>query len=262
MMSSCKTTDQAAQKQSLLHSAPQYGFEYKKFATTPLPIYGWARIDSPEQSVHVYIEGDGFAYISKSRASSDPTPTKSVAMNLAKADTHDNVVYLARPCHFGTDNDFKTVCHKKYWTTHRYGQNVLQSFHAALNSIGSHKFDLIGHSGGANIAGLIAVSRNDIQSIRTVAGNVDNDFFTRHHNVSDMPYSLNMADYAAKLSNIPQYHFIAQTDKFVPKDIYQNYRSKLSSLNCTNTEIITGTKHLSGWASQWPQLIKKSPACG
>ena len=251
----CKTTDQSNQKDNFATQATSYGFEYRAFQNGPLPIYGWVRLNDPAQPLHVYIEGDGFAYITKSRPSSDPTPTRPIALDLAKADPHVNVVYLGRPCHYGSEVDFKTVCHKKYWTTHRFGQRVMDSFQTALNDLGVHDYHLIGFSGGANIAGLLAVSRTDVKSIRSVAGNVDNNFFTRYHKVSDMPYSHNMADYATQLSNIPQYHFIAEKDKFVPIDIFKSYQLKLNDQSCVGHETVPNTTHLDGWGTQWDDLF-------
>jgi pimeloyl-ACP methyl ester carboxylesterase len=257
----CKTTDQASQKNDFATQAASYGFDYRTFQNGPLPIYGWVRLNDPSQPIHVYIEGDGFAYITKSRPSSDPTPTRPIALDLAKIDRYANVVYLGRPCHYASDHDFKTTCHKKYWTTHRFDQTVVNSFQAVLNDLGGDGYHLIGFSGGANIAGLLAASRTDVASIRTIAGNVDNDFFTSFHKVSDMPYSLNMADYADRLSSIPQYHFIAAEDKFVPIDIFKSYQSKLNDQSCVSYEVVSNTTHLDGWVVQWPTLLRRPFPC-
>ncbi len=214
----------------------------------------------------IYIEGDGYAYISKSKPSSNPTPKTPVALMLSLTDKNSKAVYyVARPCQYIKDALFQERCSKKYWTTHRYSQEIMNSFHHTLNDIKSNTnikyFDLIGFSGGGNIAGLLAASRDDIASIRTVAGNVDNDFFTKFHKVSPMPYSLNMADYAEQLSSIPQIHFIAEDDKFVPHDIYNNYQQQLPAQACVHHQIVKGTTHLDGWADRWPALLQLTPSC-
>jgi hypothetical protein len=143
----------------------------------------------------IYIEGDGFAYISKSRPSKNPTPKTPVGLLLSLQDHKSKAIYyIGRPCQYIEENLFNEKCREKHWTTHRYAPEIIDSFHYVLDHIKSEtnitQFDLIGFSGGANIAGLLATTRKDVKSIRTVAGNVDNIFFTRYHNVSAMPYSL------------------------------------------------------------------------
>lgn len=211
----------------------------------------------------IYIEGDGFAYLSRGRPTNDPTPKTPVALKLAVQDPADSVYYFARPCQYINDN---TPCPQRYWTTHRYARKVVESFDSALNRIkGDHPhikgFHLVGFSGGGNIAGLLAAQRDDIQSFRTVAGNLDNDFFTDFHEVSAMPYSLNMADEADILYTIPQVHFISENDKFVPPPIAQSYLRQLPSQQCVKTITVEDTTHLDGWAGQWQALLKVEPAC-
>lgn len=221
------------------------------------------RTSSQATMATLYIEGDGFAYLSKSRPSGDPTPKTPVALGLAVQDPSPNVYYLARPCQYIKEPN---ACHPKYWTTHRYGQKVLVSFEDVLDTIKQENghieaFHLIGFSGGANIAGLLAAKRDDIATIRTVAGNLDNDFFTNFHDVSAMPYSLNMADYSEILTSIPQIHFISDNDKFVPPIIAQSYLNKLQNQFCVQTITVKDTMHLSGWTEQWQHLLKIEPDC-
>lgn len=214
----------------------------------------------------IYIEGDGFAYITKSRPSSNPTPKTPVGLMLAAEDrTSQAVYYIARPCQYIKGDQFKQKCETKYWTTHRYAPEIIQSFNQALDKIKSENqiagFNLVGFSGGANIAGLLAATRDDVHSIRSVAGNVDNDFFTQFHQVSPMPYSLNMANYANKLADLPQVHFVSNHDKFVPLDISQSYLKKLPHQNCTQIIQVGKTTHLDGWQDKWNTLIQNTPLC-
>jgi hypothetical protein len=48
----------------------------------------------------LYIEGDGFAWLSRSEPSLDPTPRAATGLALAAVDSASNVAYLARPCQF------------------------------------------------------------------------------------------------------------------------------------------------------------------
>jgi len=231
-----------------------------------LPLYYHPIRTSGHRTATIYIEGDGYAYVSRSKPSSNPTPKTPVGLHLALADSDStNIYYAARPCQYIDDDRFQTQCDVKYWTTHRYGLAVVQSFHHLLDAIKSESivksFDLVGFSGGGNVAGLLAAERSDIRSIRTVAGNLDNDFFTAYHKVSDMPYSLNMADAAGKLADIPQIHFVAERDRLVPPVISASYARQLPHQACTDIRIVEDTSHLKGWAEQWPELLAIKPSC-
>jgi pimeloyl-ACP methyl ester carboxylesterase len=180
-----------------------------------------------------------------------------------KAEKPDGpIVYLGRPCHYASEYDFESRCHKRYWTTHRYAEDVIAAYDTIFDQLKSKYniigFNIIGFSGGGNIAGLLAARREDIRAITTIAGNVDNDFFTQYHRVSGMPSSLNMADYAQTLSVTPQIHYIAEDDRFVPPEIYQSYRAKLPHTNCTKAITVQGTTHLEGWDEQWTELRRQN----
>ena len=232
----------------------------------PFVLTSWKKFTAIGKSIHVYIEGDGLAWLNRSTPSNNPTPKHPVALALAAADPAPNVIYLARPCQYtkiGTANNY---CKQEYWMGKRFSREVIDSYHRALNQLSTQhdgvKFHLIGYSGGANIAGLLASEREDILSLRTVVGNVDNDFFTSFHRVSPMPLSLNMANNAnAALSAMPQFHFIAAKDKLVPVSIFKNYVQKLPPSSCLNSEIVDGTTHSDGWEERWKFLLHKTPVC-
>jgi predicted alpha/beta hydrolase family esterase len=247
---------------------PKHNLQSQHDLNTIIPIhYKTIKHADPQTNLAtIYIEGDGFAYITKSRPSNNPTPKTPVALMMASNDSQsDSIYYIARPCQYVQGDLFNQKCDKKYWTTHRYAPDIIKSFDQALNKIKADTnikyFDLVGFSGGANIAGLLSVQRNDIHSIRTVAGNVDNDYFTSFHNVSPMPYSLNMANYVSQLSQIPQIHFVSNNDEFVPFNINQSYTSKLPNQKCSQTIRVSKTTHLDGWFEQWPTLFKINPVC-
>lgn len=236
-------------------------------STKAIPTYYHAiRQSVQNDTATIYIEGDGFAYLSRSTPSKNPTPKTPVGLHLALQDnTSPSVYYIARPCQYISGDNFKR-CTTQYWTTHRYSAHILESFHHVLdhiklNSNISH-FDLVGFSGGANIAGLLATQRHDITSIRTVAGNLDNDFFTHFHQVSPMPHSLNMSNYTNRLQSVPQVHFISQNDEFVPPNISRSYLRKLDHTECVKAITVQHTTHLTGWREQWPQLLQiQPPSC-
>lgn len=238
-----------------------------EFAAAPFILTGWQKITRPGEPVHLYIEGDGFAWMTRNRPSANPTPKTPTGLYLAGADNGANVIYLARPCQYTpleapgnqgcSDSD--------YWLSKRFSAEVVASYMSVLDTIaqqtGAKEFIITGYSGGANIAGLLAARRSDITRFRSVAGNLDNDYFTRLHDVSAMPYSLNVADHAAQLATLPQIHFIGAEDETVPAEIYQSYALKAGASPCLKQQIVRGASHSEGWREAWPSLLNTSFSC-
>jgi hypothetical protein len=124
----------------------------------------------------VYIEGDGLAWLTSSIVSDDPTPRKPVGLELALRHPNSAVAYLARPCQYVEKADWRD-CGKKYWTSHRFAPEVIAASNAAIDALknraGASKLVLIGYSGGGAVAALVAARRHDVVQLITVAGNLD-----------------------------------------------------------------------------------------
>jgi hypothetical protein len=238
----------------------------KDIAASPFILASWQRVTDPSAPMNVYIEGDGSAWLNRTTPSLNPTPKNATALKLASIDPGPNVVYLARPCQFTDLGASGNDCRDYYWRGGRFSPEVINSFDQALEQISTLNnksgFHLIGYSGGANIAGLIAERRVDILSIRTVAGNIDNDAFVGLHKVSTMPSSLNMADKGEKLLGLPQMHFIGGEDNIIPPSIFDNYRRKAGPSPCIFSQTISGISHENGWEERWPELLMVEFACG
>lgn len=206
-------------------------------------------------TLRIYIEGDGLAYMSRNRYSPDPTPTDPVALRLATADPSQDVIWLARPCQYHKGPH----CNRKYWTSHRFAPEVIATYDHVLNRIkaetGAQSFELVGFSGGAAIAVLLTAKRDDIANIRTAAGNIDNAALIAHHDVSPMPHSLNPGDAAAQIADIPQYHFVGVRDEIVPPAISTAYMRKAGDTGCIKQHIVPNSTHTDGWGNQWRALL-------
>lgn len=227
----------------------------------------WNKINpniTNDHSIHIYIEGDGLSRLGPFTPSDDPTPINPVAFKLAALDTAPYVIYLARPCQYTMQNH-SNLCDSTYWTNKRYSYEVIESFNAALDNIKTHYhatgFHLIGFSGGANIAGLLAEQRQDILSLRTVAGNIDTDYFNKLHNVIPIPESLNMATKANLLANLPQRHFIGGKDINVPYSVFESYKQAQGPTSCTQVTYNAEADHTTGWIENWPEFLKLPVAC-
>ncbi len=227
-------------------------------------ITAWGHIDMPSKPINIYIEGDGKAWLSKYRKSLDPTPSDPIALKLAAIDNGPNVIYLARPCQYsGWRGD--GTCPNFYWTNGRTAPEVVEAYQIALDKIresyGPDYFNLIGYSGGASVALLVAAGRTDIGSIRTVAGNLDYDVFTSYHGVSPMAHSQNPVKVAHLLTKIPQVHFIGEEDSVVTIDLFKSWQQASGSIRCVKHVLVHDVNHYKGWAEEWRDLLARDPLC-
>jgi len=174
-----------------------------------------------------------------------------------------NLAYLARPCQWLEQKP--SSCQPKYWTSLRYSPEVISSLNHALDVLkqGSQaeSLELIGYSGGGTVALLLAARRQDVNSLRTIAGNLANSFFTRYHGVSDMPKSLDPVDFVAQLQSLPQLHFVGGADDVIPVEVAEYYHSKLASPHCAQYRVLSSVSHSSGWLELWPKLLSQSLPC-
>ena len=218
----------------------------------------YSRLETPGKPLTVYIEGDGRAWLSKNLLSKDPTPFHPMVLELAALDPSPNVVYLARPCQY--DNlAFQKPCGPEYWSDKRFSEEVISSMNEAVDffaeKAAASQVHLVGYSGGAAVAVLITERRQDIVSLRTVAGNLDPEALNRHHRVSPLSGSLDPIQAAPKISSIPQRHFIGANDKVVPPSVSENFLRASEDSACVKVTTVEGAGHHSGWAEKWKELI-------
>jgi len=256
----CATLDRDANADSI---AGPVGLKRMVMKTDPFILTTFARIRDPGQPVTVYIEGDGLAWLSRSEVSLDPTPREAMGLALAAADPSPNVVYLARPCQF-TVRAKNPTCGVPYWTGKRFAPEVVASMNQAVDQITAQvpgqKINLVGYSGGGAVAVLIAASRKDVGSIRTVAGNLDHAEVNRLNKVSPLSGSLNAIDVVREIAGIPQIHFSGAADTTVPPVIAQRFGAAAGS-SCVRLRTVPGTTHEIGWRERWWDLLREVPAC-
>ncbi|MEI6068740.1 MAG: hypothetical protein WCP96_15465 [Methylococcaceae bacterium] len=249
--------EQLAQNAGLQKSAISAG----RFVLT-----AYSRIGDPDQPVNIYIEGDGLAWLSRNQLSDDPTPRVATGLALAALDPATNVVYLARPCQF-TNFDLRP-CDSAYWSNKRFSPEVIEAMNQAVSSFiqktHARKINLIGYSGGAAVAALLAARRYDVISLRTVAGNLDHNFVNHYHQVDAMPESLNPVDISEKLTALPQLHFVGISDEVIPKQValrfIERQQSQSSPTPCAGLMMVAAG-HQDNWIQQWPQLLRQAFPC-
>ena len=75
-------------------------FVYKEVETRDFILASWQKVTNPAAPYKIYIEGDGYAFNARGKATQDPTPRGTLVRELAFGDNSPNIIYLARPCQY------------------------------------------------------------------------------------------------------------------------------------------------------------------
>ena len=239
--------------------AGRHGWETIRIDAGGFRLHGYRRIDDPALGwLTVYIEGDGYAWVSEFELSRDPTPLDPVALALAVRDPSPNRLYLARPCQYQSA-PMLARCHPRYWSDARYGEAVVAAMDAAIDranrTIGAHRLRLVGYSGGGAVAALVAARRTDVAQLITVAATLDHAAWTRMKGVSALDGSLNPADHTAALEDLPQVHFVGEDDDVVPPAVARSYLARMRDRSSSRIVTVPGADHDCCWPDRWPALL-------
>lgn len=224
-----------------------------------------ASFDRPgkKQILTVYIEGDGLAWITRTRPSHDPTPATPLVTRLMDADPRAPTAYLARPCQYVGPQS--RGCATAFWTNMRFAPQVVAAMDEAVTVLkskaGATKLRLVGYSGGGVVAALVAARRPDVAELITIAAPMDVSAFTAHHGVSDLTGSLNPVADATALAAIPQVHFVGAQDSVVPPSIVESYLRALPSSSCARLHVFPSASHIKGWMAQTRTLQTAVDPC-
>lgn len=224
----------------------------------------WERMHQRGEPVSIYIEGDGYSKAHHEWIGGDPSPSNPLALNLASRDKSKNLLYMSRPCQYMESQD-KDKCAPALYQNRRFSPEVLAAYNAAIDEIKKRwdltDINLIGYDGGANIAVALAASRNDVVSLRTVAGILNPPMVyaaTKETLDSD---SILATDIAPQIANMPQHHFIGAGDTYVPSGVYHTFRQAMGQSECVHYTFVPDADHESGWVEKWPELLTLSTSC-
>lgn len=227
---------------------PPPEYSYQEIPAGKFTLASWQKITAPEKPVKIYIEGDGHAFNAHGRVSADPTPRGTLLRELAFKDSAPNVVYLARPCQYINSPE----CNPEYWSDARFAPEIIDSSAKAVRSLSQVRpVTLIGYSGGATVAALIAVRHPDIpvRKLVTVAGNLDHQAWTTWHHLPPLNGSLNLADYRQELSLMAQSHYLGTADEVIPPHLTKNFIGDTPAIH-----LITGASHDRNWEKAFPDI--------
>ena len=207
-----------------------------------------------KEVLHVYLDGDGSPWNRQRWLNEDPTSRSPMILELMRQDQTTSI-FLGRPCYHGFSKS--PACHFKYWTSHRYSNEVVISMAQALkNWLEKKPFKrivLIGYSGGGTLAVLMAPHIANVQTVVTLAANLDVAEWSRYHGYSPLTESLNPATFSLS-ADIKQVHIAGLKDHIVPAQIIKSYTDR--QVNATYLAY-TNYDHHCCWVKAWKSILSK-----
>ncbi|WP_238930195.1 alpha/beta hydrolase, partial [Pseudomonas aeruginosa] len=238
-------------REALQQLADEHGRQLEILPGQPFPLAMLAPQNTAKATrLRVYLEGDGHAWATATQPSLDPSPHNLLVARLAVDDPMPNA-YLARPCQFV----MAQACEPDLWTDRRFSQEVVTSLSRALDQLkqryGNRELELVGYSGGAALALLLAAQRDDVTLVQTLAGNLSPRLWAEMKGFSPLSGSLDPLDYQDRLAAIPQRHLVGDADDVVPASLATTYLVRLHPYVCSQTATSPATNHQQGWEAVW-----------
>ncbi len=257
LLSACTGLSPQLRWQHAEQLAAQAGWEKLRIPTGEFVLTAYVPHVKPAETLTIYIEGDGLAFISRSEVSMDPTPMHPLALELALRQPQGVAVYLARPCQYVDPVD-RGTCRKSYWTDRRFSNEAIVASNQAVDALKlryrAGKLILVGYSGGGAVAALLAARRADVAELITVAGNLDPAVWTMLHHDTPLVHSLNPSDEWKKLQFVPQKHLIGERDEVISAEVSQAYAARFPDSRRPELIFIPGFTHVCCWVEKWQEL--------
>jgi len=216
----------------------------------------WARVAPNARCTHVYLEGDGYAWRTRNRASSDPTPVDPIGLRLAARDKSGaTVVYLGRPCQYLDESAPQAnACRPILWTNARYGDAVVDALNQQLDRVvegaGKGVIRIVGYSGGGVLAALLAARRTDVAAIATIAAPLDVDAWTTQSGVTPLYLSKRPMDEVEWLRGVRQDHFNGGADAIAPAETTRRFVRAGGTDAPVRVHVWPEMTHR-GWPARW-----------
>jgi len=248
----------------------------RQINTSPFDVTLFERIHNRGGAAHIYIEGDDLditsGYITKNESLYQRIQTQynpPISLHLASRDRAKNVIYMGRPCQFDSahsnySNQTQSTksCDKAFAKDERLSEEVINAYNTALEDLKQRwditGFHIYGHSGGAALGAFIAAERDDVISLTTINGILDNDTYAHKKTLTA---SKSASSIASKLSALPQMHYIGGADTTNSTAMLHNFLSAMGSTECGTYDFIQENGYTKGWVEKWPLLLKNTPIC-
>ena len=195
-----------------------YDFTYVPVDAGTFEIATWQHLTNASDPVHIYIEGDGYAFDRHGRPTRNPTPRTHFMRNLASRDDATNVIYMARPCQYIRGPN----CDVSDWTNGRFSNDVIKSMYTAVKTVAKGRpIVFIGYSGGGFVSGALIKKYPDLNVKKwvTVAGVLNHADWTEYFDDAPLNKSITMNG----LPHIDQLHYIADGDTVVPNHLSRKW---------------------------------------
>jgi hypothetical protein len=214
-------------------------------------------LDRREGEVHVYLGGDGRAFLSRHRVAADPTPGRPLGLQLMLADPAP-AVYVGRPCYLGSGPAER--CNPELWTTARYGATVIDSVAAVVRELAARdpaaELTLLGYSGGGVVALLVAAQVPQVSRVVTLAAPLDLAAWTEAHGYTPLLGSIDPASVTKWPPSLRQVHAHGARDRNVAPAMIARFRDALSSGDAPATfRVMDDFDHVCCWLERWPRLL-------
>lgn len=238
--------------------ADQHDLTSKIIPTTSFPIFAAhpKEIAAPLDVLKIVIEGDGYAFVSRSQVSGDPTPKHPIGLYLAVSLDPGNF-YLGRACQY-VRND---ICAPPYWSTRRFSPETMGALSDAITALKTQyghpqsHIELIGYSGGGYAALYLAAQREDITKVTTVAGLIAPEDWADYHHITPLILPSNSETLFKQTTEISFVHICGEQDKVIPCAFSQHVLQKYTGLNNNHRLIpIKGAHHSDLWNYAKPYL--------
>lgn len=242
------------------------------FSLQNFKLFGYQRIGDKTAPLMVYLEDDGYIVAKRNRITFDPTPLNPIGLELAALDKSPNVLWLARPCQYSLDvNDNEKAgvipdyCDSRYWSSARYSEEIITAIEQAVNEVmvaeGLSGLHLIGYGGGGAVAVLLADRLKSVQSLRTIAGDIDPTARLRQRGFNGLSGSLDPARIAPNLKDLPQFHFSGEDDEEIPTWVTIRFVKEYVGDRCARVLLAKDVEHEDGWTDFWDQAHLTLPSC-
>ena len=251
----CAAPDSLGTLQQVTVKARARGFAVSEIKAGEFRLVAYLRNpDQPAESLAIYVEGDGAPWPTPFQPPRDPTPLKPMSLALAVGDPLPAVAYLGRPCQYLEASDLRQ-CDSAYWVERRFAPEVIEAYDAAVSqlkrSYQARRIRLIGYSGGGVIATLLAMRRNDVDLLVTVAAPLALAEWVAWHGASPLSGSLDPAA-AQQGSFLPaSVHLVGGHDRTVPAAIVESFVRHQGG----RVEVVPDFDHDCCWARDWEHLL-------